>query len=70
MKDSEESKDIEENEEEDDIPLAYWFVLRKFMGEKTLKTLLQKTVCESYEIKWDLPVSVRNKTKNNNDSDN
>ena len=37
---TEESKDIEESEEEDDIPLAYWFVLRKFMGEKNFKNIV------------------------------
>ena len=34
--------------------------------------MLQKTVCDSYEINWDLPVSeiLRNQTENNDDSDN
>ena len=34
LKDSEESENIGESDEDDDTPLAYWLVLNKFMEKK------------------------------------
>ena len=74
LKDIEQSDDVEESDEDDNIPLALLVRSKEIYG-RNLKDIVAEdhnlAVCDTSEINWDLPASelIQNQTENDDESD-